>query len=67
MNELRAKYPAGVTEEETVDGNKTILRRVVIKDDYAGVYTRVTHNWGGVYFFKDKDPITETMFENETK
>ncbi|MBI4946272.1 MAG: hypothetical protein HY840_07720 [Bacteroidetes bacterium] len=67
VSELRSKYPAGVTEEEHVEGNKTILRRVVIKDDYAGVYTRVTHNWGGVYFFKDNDPITETMFENESK
>jgi len=67
ISELRSKYPVGVTEEEYVDGNKTILRRIVIRDDYAGVYTRVTHNWGGVYFFRDNDPITEVMFENESK
>ena len=67
ISDLRAKYPGGVTEEEFLDGNKTILRRVVIRDDYAGIYKRVTHNWGGVYFFKDNDPITEIMFENESK
>ena len=67
QSELRSKYPVGVTEEEYLDGNKTILRRVVIHDDYAGVYTRITHNWGGVYYFKDNDAITEVMFENESK
>jgi hypothetical protein len=67
MSELRAKYPAGVTEEEYNDNGKTILRRVVIRDDFAGVYTKVTHNWGGIYCFRDNIPITESTFENETK
>lgn len=67
QSELRAKYPNGVTEEEFTDNGKTVLRRVVIKDDFAGVYTKVTHNWGGVYCFMDNTPITEVTFENETK
>lgn len=67
QSELRSKYPTGVTEEEYVEGGKTILRRVVIRDDYAGVYTKVTHNWGGIYCFKDGIPITEVMFENESR
>lgn len=67
QSELRNKYPSGVTEEEYTEGTKTILRRIVIRDDYAGIYTKVTHNWGGIYFFKDSSPITETMFENESR
>jgi hypothetical protein len=67
QSELRSKYPLGVTEEEYTDNGRTILRRVVIRDDYAGVYTKVSHSWGGVYFFKDNTPITEVMFENETR
>lgn len=67
QDELRAKYPNGVTEEEYINNGKTILRRVVIKDDFAGVYTKVTHNWGGVYCFRDNTPITEIMFENESR
>ncbi|HEY4799464.1 MAG TPA: hypothetical protein VII99_10350, partial [Bacteroidia bacterium] len=67
QSELRSKYPNGVTEEEFTDNGKTILRRVVIRDDYAGVYTKVTHNWGGVYCFKDNIPISEVAWENETK
>ena len=67
QDELRAKYPIGVTEEEFVNNGKTILRRVVIKADYAGVYTKVTHNWGGVYCFRDNVPVTEIVFENESK
>lgn len=66
-SELRSKYPAGVTEEEYTEGSKTILKRVVIRDDYAGIFTKVTHNWGGIYCFKDGSPITELMFENETR
>ena len=67
QSELRLKYPAGVTEEEIAEGNKVILRRVVIKDDYAGVFTKITHNWGGIYCFKDGVPISEVMFDNESK
>ncbi|MEK6616310.1 MAG: hypothetical protein AABZ32_09400, partial [Bacteroidota bacterium] len=64
---LRTKYPNGITEEEFTDNGKTVLRRVVIKDDFAGIYTKVTHNWGGIYCFRDNVPITEVTFENETK
>lgn len=67
QSELRSKYPAGVTEEEYTDNGKIILRRVVIKVEYACVYTKVTHNWGGVYCFKDNIPITEVVFENESR
>ncbi|TAL61729.1 MAG: hypothetical protein EPN85_04130 [Bacteroidetes bacterium] len=67
QNELRTKYPNGVTEEEYTNNGKTILRRVVIKNDFAGVYTKVTHNWGGVYCFRDNVPITEIVFENESR
>ena len=67
QSELRSKYPAGVTEEEYNDNGKTILRRVVIREDFVGVYLKVTHNWGGIYCFRDNVPITESTFENETK
>ncbi|MFH1003877.1 MAG: hypothetical protein V1781_00010 [Bacteroidota bacterium] len=65
--DLRNKYSPGITEEEYNEGRKTILRRIVIKDNFAGVYIKVIHSWGGIYFFKDGAPITETSFENETK
>ena len=67
QSDLRTKYPNGVTEEEYTNNGKTILRRVVIKNEFAGVYTKVTHNWGGIYCFRDNTPITEIMFENETR
>jgi tetratricopeptide (TPR) repeat protein len=67
QSELRTKYPNGTTEEEYTENGKTVLRRIVIKADFAGVYTKVTHNWGGVYCFKDNAPISEVAFENESK
>jgi len=67
QSEIRLKYPLGVTEEEFTSNGKTILRRVVVREDFAAVYLRVTHNWGGVYCFKDNLPIPENVFDNETK
>jgi hypothetical protein len=67
QSELRTKYPNGITEEEYTENGKTVLRRIVIKPNFAGIYTKVTHNWGGVYCFKDNAPISEIAFENESK
>ncbi|HNO70387.1 MAG TPA: hypothetical protein PKO16_01295 [Bacteroidia bacterium] len=67
QSEIRLKYPLGVTEEEFTSNGKTILRRVVVREDFAAVYLRVTHNWGGVYCFKDNLPVPENVFDNETK
>ncbi len=64
---LLSKYNAGVTEETIVGLNVIIIQRVLVRDQMAWVYHKKMFNWGGVAFFRDGQPITESIFENETK
>jgi hypothetical protein len=64
---LLAKYKAGVTEEVIQGLNVIIIQRILVRDQMAWVYHKKMFNWGGVAFFRDGQPITESTFENETK
>ena len=64
---LLSKYKAGITEEVIHGLNVIIIQRVLVRDEMAWVYHKKMFNWGGVAFFRDGQPITESIFENETK
>lgn len=64
---LLAKYKTGVTEEVIHGTNVIIIQRVLVRDQSAWVYHKKMFNWGGVAFFRDGQPITESIFEYETK
>lgn len=64
--DLLSKYKEGVTEER-VDGNGIIIiKRVVVREQEAWVYEKRIFNWGGVSYFRDRQPITAGIFEQET-
>lgn len=63
---LLSKYKIGVTEEIIYGTNVIIIQRVLVRDQMAWVYHKKMFNWGGVAFFRDGQPITESTFENET-
>lgn len=65
---LLAKYPKGVTEE-VINGNHVIViqRILVTHNQMAWVYHKKIFDWGGVACFRDGEPITELVFEQETK
>ena len=63
---LLAKYKVGVTEEIIYGTNVIVIQRVLVRDQMAWVYHKKMFNWGGVAFFRDGQPITESIFENET-
>jgi hypothetical protein len=65
--EMLAKYKPGVTEETLTYNNVTILQRVLVKDGDVWVYQKKMFNWGGISYFRDSQPITESIFEQETK
>ncbi len=67
QKELAEKYPSGITEEVTVDGNKTITRRVRVSGGKGDEYKRVEHGWGGVFYFKNGDAVTERVWIQETE
>ncbi|MBK7819277.1 MAG: hypothetical protein IPJ60_18385 [Sphingobacteriaceae bacterium] len=65
--ELMAKYKKGVTEETLTGNGVVILQRVVVKESDVFVYQKKMFSWGGISFFRDQTPITESIFEQETR
>jgi tetratricopeptide (TPR) repeat protein len=67
LSELARKYPEGVTTENyDASGGKKIKRVIVNKGGVANDYREVTHNWGGVYYFKNGQSISKFLFNQET-
>ncbi len=64
---LLAKYPPGVTEETINGTGVVIIQRVVVKETAAYVYQKKIFSWGGISYFRDATPVTESTFEQETK
>ena len=67
IKELMAKYPLGVTEETISGSGVLIIQRVVVKEKTANVYQKKIFSWGGTTYLRDSNPITESIFEQETK
>jgi hypothetical protein len=65
--ELAGQYPTGITEEITSEGNKTITKRIKVADGKGDEYKRVVHGWGGVFYFKNGDAVTERCWIQETE
>ncbi len=65
--ELLSKYNAGVTEEIFQGKGVYVIQRVLVRDDMVWIYQKKIFNWGGVACFRDKLPITEGIFELETR
>lgn len=67
QKELAKKYPSGITEDRYEEGNKQIVRRIVVRDGKGNEYKRVEHSWGGVFYFKNADAVTERVWRSETE
>lgn len=63
---LATEYPQGVTEESLTEGNKVIIRRIVVQGNKADVYSKVIAKWGTNYF-KNGQPISEAIWRNDTE
>ena len=64
---VSADYHEGVTEEKVTESNRTIYRVVVKKDGAVINYQKVVYSWGGVYFFRNEAPITQTKYDQDIK
>ncbi|MDX2173891.1 MAG: hypothetical protein SFY56_12285 [Bacteroidota bacterium] len=64
--DLLAKYKQGVTEEQMEGEGIIIIKRTVVREQEAWVYEKRIFNWGGVSYFRDRQPITAGIFEQET-
>ncbi|MEO8733230.1 MAG: hypothetical protein ABI373_02755, partial [Flavobacteriales bacterium] len=64
-NKLASQYPQGVTEESYTEGNKVIIRRVVVQGNKADEYSKVIAKWG-TFYFKNGQSISEQYWTNNT-
>ncbi|MGB0391893.1 MAG: tetratricopeptide repeat protein [Salibacteraceae bacterium] len=67
LTHLAATYPQGLTEKEYKEGNKNITKRIVVSGNKGVEYTKIQHSWGGVFYFKNGEPITEYIWQKEAK
>ena len=65
-SKLAQDYPPGVTEESYTEGNKVIIRRVVVQGNRADEYSKVIAKWG-TFYFKNGQSITEAIWARETE
>jgi len=64
-SKLAQDYPPGVTEESYTEGNKVIIRRVVVNGNKADDYSKVIAKWG-TFYFKNGQSISEHTWSQET-
>jgi len=67
MKDLGQKYPNGITEEMTTEGNKTIIKRIVVANNIGNEYKKVVHGWGGIFYFKNGEAVTDRVWIQETE
>lgn len=64
-NELAKKYPQGLTIEKYMEGSKSVERRIIVDGEIGVEYKKITHNWGGVYYFKNEKPANHFIWQKE--
>lgn len=65
-SKLAQEYPPGVTEESYTEGNKVIIRRIVVQGNKADEYSKVIAKWG-TFYFKNGQSISEQIWTNDTE
>lgn len=65
-SKLAEDYPQGVTEESYTEGNKVIIRRVVVNGNKADEYSKVIAKWG-TFYFKNGQSITDAIWRKDTE
>ena len=66
LSKLAQEYPQGVTEESYTEGNKVIIRRVVVNGNKADEYSKVIAKWG-TFYFANGQSITEAIWQRDTE
>ena len=66
-SKLATLYPEGKTVNKSSKGNKAITQVILVSEGRGIEYQEIKYNWGGVYYFRNGDPITKLIFDKETK
>ncbi|MBL0097723.1 MAG: hypothetical protein IPP46_15420 [Bacteroidetes bacterium] len=55
----------GIAQDTITETNRTIFRSVVKSKAIQATYLKVTYSYGGVFFFKNSQSITENTYNME--
>jgi hypothetical protein len=66
-DDFAVKYAKDRTDEVTKLERLTITRTVFNRDRVITFYTKVEHVYGGVFYFKNGDDISEWQYNHETR
>jgi hypothetical protein len=66
VNDLITKHKQTVSEEQQKGQGVIVIRRVVVREENTWVYEKKIFDWGGVSYFRDKQRITASTFNQET-
>lgn len=67
QSKLASIYPQGKTVNKSKKGNKEITQVIVVKGSKGTEYQKIKYNWGGVYYFRNGDPITKLIWDKATQ
>jgi tetratricopeptide (TPR) repeat protein len=62
-----ANYPQGVSEKIIEGENSTTIRRTVVDGTQVDIYEKTLHNYGGVFYTKNGENITEELWDQESR
>ena len=66
-DEESSKYPQGISEQVIENkNNSTTIRRIVVNGTQVDIYEKTLHAWGGVFFTKNGNNITEDAWDRQT-
>ena len=66
VTDLITKHKETVSEEQQTGQGVIIIKRVVVREQDTWVYEKKIFDWGGVAYFRDKQRITASIFNQET-
>ena len=62
---IDSDYRDGITEETLTEATRVIYRTVVKKEGSTFNYQKIVYGWGGIFYFKNENSITEISFNQE--
>lgn len=65
VHHLATKYPEGLTVQYRTDDRKEIEVRIVVQQSLGAEYQKITHSWGGTYYFKNGKNISAYIWQKE--
>ena len=65
--EKARQYRQGVTEESYQEDDAYVIKRIVVTGEDYNEYVKIFYKWGGIFYKKNGEEITEVIWNTETR